>query len=57
MTFFDYSNYKAILFYNITFSQVLRYAYVTVNLSNSFGLIHSGKIPVSIRNSRFVWVC
>ena len=27
--------------------------YVPVNLSNSTGLIHSGKIPVSIRNLRF----
>ena len=27
--------------------------YVPVNLSNSIGLIQSGKIPVSIRNSRF----
>ena len=27
--------------------------YVPVNLSNLIGLIHSGKIPVSIRNSRF----
>ena len=33
------------------------YVCVPVNLRNSIRLIHSGKIPVSIRNSRFVWVC
>ena len=30
-----------------------QFVYVPVNLSNSIGLIQSGKIPVSIRNSRF----
>ena len=40
----------------VTISSLLRYMYVTVNLSNSIGLIHSGKNTVNIRNSRVVWV-
>ena len=49
------NNYE--LKWKIRFSYCLEsftiYVYVPVNLSNSIGLIHSGKIPVSIRNSRF----